>query len=64
MPEIEVDIEIFCSCGKGICNNATSGRTNSRRQPYFTIEPCKDCLEAAKQEGYDEGYKDRKEAVS
>ena len=69
MPAIEVDIEIFCGCcGAGICNNATPGRTGSRGQPCFNIDPCEKCLSDAeaeghkkgRDEGYDEGYEEGK----
>ena len=65
MPDITVNIEIYCAeCGAGLCNGTTaSEKPNSRGYPYFDVAPCKKCLEAAKQEGYDEGYEAGKEAV-
>ena len=57
MPEIEVNIELFCSrCGAGICNNATAGKTKIRREPCFEIEPCQKCLQKEREEGYSDGY--------
>ena len=58
MPEVSVEIEVFCSCGNGICNNTTSGKTRGRGQPYFNVEPCKKCLDAARDEGSDKSYDD------
>ena len=55
MPEVEVNIELYCSCGAGICNNATAG-SDCRGQPMFTIEPCSVCLDAAEVQGHSEGY--------
>ena len=55
MPGVEVNIEIYCSCGEGICNH-TVGGTDYRGNPIFTVEPCEKCLERAKEEGRDEGY--------
>ena len=55
MPSIEVDIEIYCSCGEGLCNQSSTGRTNRRGQPHFTVEPCEKCLEKAESAGYEKG---------
>lgn len=55
MPEVEVNIELYCSCGAGICNNATAG-TDGRGNPQFAIEPCSVCLDEAEVKGHDEGY--------
>lgn len=52
MPEISVEIEIYCSCGEGLCGNTSSGRTSGRGQEYFTVEPCEKCLEHARDEWY------------
>lgn len=57
MPNIEVSIEIFCSCGAGICGNASVTSRNSSR-PAFTVEPCEKCIERADSEGYERGEKD------
>lgn len=54
MPEVSVDIDIYGSCGKHICQNATGGSKHGR--PCFIVEPCPDCLEKAKDEGDTEGY--------
>lgn len=53
MPDIEVEteqgyetvtIEFYCnSCGRGICGNYHSGKTNLRKQAYFDADPCS-CL--------------------
>jgi len=55
MPEISVDIEIFCSCGNGLCNQTTGGR-NRHGRPGFTVEPCEKCLAKHYDEGYEKGY--------
>lgn len=55
MPEIEVNIELYCAgCGAGICANGTA--TKKRHQPCFDVEPCQKCLDAADTEGYNRGY--------
>jgi hypothetical protein len=54
MPEISVDIDIYCGCGKHMCQMATADSKHGR--PCFIITPCPDCLAAAKDEGDTEGY--------
>ena len=54
MPDIEVCVEIYCSCGAGICNNASVSSKHSNR-PAFTVEPCEKCLSNADDEGYKRG---------
>jgi len=49
MPEIVVEVEVWCSCGEGLCGNST-GCTGG-----IIVEPCEKCLEAARTESYDEG---------
>ena len=57
MPEIEVNIEIYCAkCGAGICGNATATRTFTRQEPSFRIDPCEKCLQDEYDRGYDDGY--------
>jgi hypothetical protein len=64
MPDIEVDIELFCArCGEGICNNATAKRTRIRSQPCFEIEPCEKCLSNAEDKGYQRGYEEAQNEV-
>ncbi|MBT9167703.1 MAG: hypothetical protein DDT19_01043 [Syntrophomonadaceae bacterium] len=57
MPEIGIEIEIYCSCGAGLCRQSSVGKTKGRGQPYFTVEPCEGCLKKEKESDYDEGYK-------
>ena len=54
MPEISFEIEVFCSCGHGLCGPSKGG-IGRRGIPYVTVEPCERCLTKAKDEGYDEG---------
>lgn len=57
MPEVKVEIEVWCSCGEGLCGQSTGrGRSGG-----ITVEPCDKCLKEAEQEGYDRGYKDAPE---
>ena len=56
MPSFEVDFEVRCNCGEGLCNQSDTGATPGRGMPYVTVEPCPKCVDVAKQEGYEEGY--------
>jgi hypothetical protein len=56
MPEIEVNIELYCdTCGSGLCSQATVTRT--RNMPSFRIEACDSCTKKSHLAGYEEGYK-------
>lgn len=50
MPVVEVDIEVWCSCGEGLCHQVSQrrGRTGN-----IQVEPCEKCLEAAREDGAD-----------
>ena len=58
MPTLELEFEVYCSCGAGMCNNSSEGR--NYHSQCITVEPCEACLdrarEEARSEGYDEGY--------
>ncbi len=50
MPSFEIDFEVYCSCGNGLCGQSkTKGTT-------LTIEPCEKCKEKEYDSGYDKGY--------
>lgn len=59
MPEIEVNIEVYCTCGEGLCNQTEATRTRNRREQAFIVTPCEKCIARARdkadQEGYDRG---------
>jgi hypothetical protein len=73
MPVFNIDIlqetsgefEVFCSCGSGLCGQASVRYSRIRGEPQVVVEPCQECLGKAKDagadEGYDQGYNDRKE---
>lgn len=52
MPVIEIDVEVWCSCGEGLCNQSSVHRTGRG----VVVEPCEKCLEKAVDDGYDKGY--------
>lgn len=57
MPDVSMNVEVYCTCGEGLCNQTESTRTRSRGEACFIVEPCRKCLENAKEEGFDEGRK-------
>jgi len=54
MPSLPCEFEVYCSCGEGICNNATEGTKGSSH--CITMEPCEKCQDAKYDEGYEAGY--------
>jgi hypothetical protein len=55
MPTVEVEISVWCAkCGAGLCNQSSGERKH--RETGVSVEPCKTCMEAARDSGYDEGY--------
>ncbi len=53
MPTIKIDFSCYCAqCGAGMCYDVTVD------DDKIYIEPCSICLEAARREGYNEGYED------
>ena len=52
MPTLELDFEVWCSCGEGLCNQTSNKRGG------IVIEPRQKCLDKAEEKGYDQGYKD------
>jgi len=56
MPEVNINVEVYCSCGEGLCNQTESKLTRTRGEPCFIVDPCETCMEKAKNSGYDEGF--------
>ena len=54
MPTLELEFEVFCSCGEGLCNNSREG--HNRHSQYITVEPCQKCLDRSYEDGVDDGY--------
>ena len=48
MPAVE--FEVWCSWGAGLCNQTKDVRGG------IQVEPCENCLEKARDEGYDKGH--------
>ena len=56
MPTLELEFEVYCSCGEGLCRQTNEGRTGGRDMPFITVQPCEKCITKAHQEGYDQGH--------
>lgn len=57
MPDVTVDVEVYCAtCGEGLCNQTESSLTPTRRENQFRVTPCETCLSEARDEGDAEGY--------
>lgn len=57
MPSFEVTFEVFCAkCGAGLCNQTNTRTSRQRGEPQVTVEPCSNCLDKARDEGYEDGY--------
>jgi hypothetical protein len=54
MPAFQLDFEVYCTCGNGLCSQ--SRVSTIRGYSQVEVTPCKICLEKAKDEGYNDGY--------
>jgi len=51
--EAEVEVEVIClRCGRDLQTTVEYRRGG----PVILVEPCDNCIEDAKNEGYDKGY--------
>ena len=58
MPEFTADIQIWCTCGDGLCGQ-TEAVMNKKHgyQEGFRVEVCENCLATAETKGHAEGHK-------
>lgn len=49
--DVDIEFEVYCACGSGLCGSTTVRESRRRGMPQIVIEPCRDCLEAAREEG-------------
>ena len=54
MPLLEVEFEVQCTCGNGLCNQSTVD--NKGRYSMVTVEPCERCKDDSYNKGYEAGY--------
>lgn len=44
----DLEFEVYCTCGAGLCGNATPRISRLRKMPQIVIAPCEECLKAAR----------------
>jgi hypothetical protein len=54
MPTFQLDFEVLCACGAGLCS--VSRVSYNRGYPQVKVEPCERCLEKAENKGFENGY--------
>jgi Zn-finger protein len=52
--DVEVEFEVFCSCGNGMCGITETRESRYRKHPQAVVEPCPKCLEEARKEAAEE----------
>jgi hypothetical protein len=64
MPEFNIDVEfeVWCSCGEGLCGQSEGNNRGRNGSPGVIVEPCQKCLDTAKNEGYENGYQDAEDS--
>jgi len=43
--DVNIDFEVFCSCGAHMCNNTDTRNSRLRGTPQAVVSVCKDCVE-------------------
>jgi len=56
MPEVSVNIEVWCSCGEGLCHQVTE--KESKYGIGIEVEPCEKCLDLKYRDGYNDNEGD------
>jgi hypothetical protein len=56
--EIDVDFEVYCVCGNGLCNSTSDISRGGKNK--IEVDLCPLCLTEKLREAYDEGYEDGK----
>ena len=60
MPNVTINVEVYCKCGEGLCLQTESKFTAQRQEPCFIVAPCSACLDEARDAGQNQGYDDAK----
>lgn len=55
MPSFEVEFEVFCACGAGLCNQSTGRNSRRRDTPQVEVEVCRGCRDEAWEAGFQAG---------
>lgn len=61
MPTFELEFEVYCECGAGLCSQSSTRTSLTRSSPQVIVEPCSRCTEKARDDGYTQGYQDGQE---
>lgn len=56
MPELSVDFDVYCSCGAPLCDQTDVSQ--DRYGAKLTVEPCQKCLDEARDNGFNDGWKE------
>jgi hypothetical protein len=54
MPMLELEFEVYCACGNGLCGQTKEG--NNNHSQFITVEPCEDCKSLSYDDGKIDGY--------
>jgi len=64
MPNITVDIGVWCAeCGAGLCHQTTE-RVHTHATTGFDVGVCEVCLDRVRDAAYDKGYNEGYEAAT
>ena len=44
---VDVDFEVFCSCGAHLCGETDTRNSRNRNAPQAVVNACQRCIEAA-----------------
>lgn len=61
--EVEVDFEVFCTCGAGLCGQSQGRQSRTRNEPQVEVTPCEDCLSLARKETAEEAKEEIREEM-
>ena len=45
---VDVDFEVFCSCGNHMCGETDTRNSRNRNAAQAVVNPCPKCIESAK----------------
>ena len=46
---VDVEFEVFCSCGAHMCNETDTRNSRNRNAPQAVVNPCQKCIESETQ---------------
>ena len=57
MPKFTFEFEVFCAtCGEGLCMISETRYSRKRLMPQVCVQPCPNCIQRAKDHGFDKGF--------